>query len=66
MSTVTLPIGNGLTVGWCPDGGSEQVWVSPITAAGIPPMSTVAAPGPVITPPWVLTSPTLAAGGMVS
>ena len=36
--------------------------MSPATAAGIPASITVGAPGPTIEPPWVLTSPTRAAG----
>jgi hypothetical protein len=66
IRTVALPAGKGLDVGWCPDGGSEQTCRSPATAAGMLPISTVATPGPVTTPPWVLTSPTRAAGGMIS
>ena len=44
-------------------GGKEQVWRSPSTAAGSPPISTVATPGPVITPGCGVRSPTRAAGG---
>src|SRR5262245_6742664 len=61
--TVALPAGNGL-VGGCPvAGGSAHTCRSPITAAGMPAISTVATPGPVMVPPCVLTSPTRAAGG---
>jgi hypothetical protein len=38
--------------------------MSPITAAGMPPMSTVDTPGPVTVPGWAVVSPTRAAGGM--
>jgi hypothetical protein len=64
MSTVTLPFGNG--DGGCgpPGGGNEQVWTSPATAAGIPPISTVGTPGPVTTPGWAVASARRAAGGM--
>src|SRR6267142_2441539 len=64
MSTVVLPLGKALTVGWWPTGGNEHTCRSPATAAGMPPISTVATPGPVITPPCVLVSPTRAAAGM--
>ena len=33
------------------------------TAAGIPPMSTVGSPGPMMVPPWVVVSVTRAAAG---
>lgn len=49
--TVALPIGNGLDVGWCALGGSTHTCVSPATAAGMPPIITVGAPGPTIVPP---------------
>jgi hypothetical protein len=45
-------------------GGKAQTWVSPATAAGIPAIKTVATPGPMIVPPWVVTSKILAAGGI--
>jgi hypothetical protein len=64
IKTVVLPMGNGLTVGWCTFGGNEHTWLSPITAAGIPPIKTVGSPGPTILPPWVVVSNTLAAGGI--
>ena len=35
-------LGKGLTVGWWLFGGSEQACMSPATAAGMPPISTVA------------------------
>ena len=63
ISTVVLPITNG-DDGICAGGGIGQVCKSPITAAGIPPINTVGSPGPVITPPWVVTSPTLAAAAI--
>lgn len=66
MSTVLLPLGKGLAVGWWALGGSEQTCMSPATAAGIPPISTVALPGPTMVPPCVLVSPTLAAAGIGS
>jgi hypothetical protein len=60
-------------------GGPIQTHISPITAAGIFPINTVGAPGPVIGPPtWgigtipgvcmgqVCISVTLAAGGIMS
>ena len=65
ISTVALPIGNALAVGWWAMGGSEQMCMSPATLAGIPPISTVGAPGPTIVPPWFVTSPTRAAAGMM-
>ena len=43
--------GKMLAVGWWLTGGSTQTWVSPATAAGLPPISTVATPGPVMVPP---------------
>jgi hypothetical protein len=51
MSTPVLPLGKTLTVGWCAFGGKEQTWVSPATAAGLPPTSTLLTPGPVMVPP---------------
>lgn len=65
MRTVVLPIGNALT-GMCDGGGITHACMSPTTAAGIPPTSTVDTPGPVIVPPCVVTSPTRAAGGTSS
>ena len=62
--TVVLPTGKGLTVGAWPGGGIGQTWLSAATAAGMPPMSTVGAPGPTMVPPWVEMSPTLAAAGI--
>ena len=64
INTVVLPMGKGLTVGWWPTGGSEQACRSPATAAGNPPIKTVGTPGPVMIPPWLLTSVTLAAAGI--
>src|SRR5687767_1826074 len=66
MSTVALPFTSG--VGGCgpAGGGNEHTWLSPSTAAGIPPIRTSATPGPAITPGWPVGSPTLAAGGTVS
>jgi hypothetical protein len=61
--TVMLPIGNGVG-GWTAGGGKLHVWMSPTTAAGIPAMSTVGTPGPVMTPGCPVGSPTLAANGM--
>ena len=63
--TVELPIGKGLTVGKCAGGGITQTWLSVAIAAGIPPISTVGTPGPIMVPPCVVTSPTLAAGGII-
>ena len=51
MNTVPLPLGKGLAVGWCAMGGSEHTCMSPTTAAGMPPISTVATPGPTMVPP---------------
>ena len=49
ISTVVLPIGNG--VGGCGGvDGIEHTCMSPTTAAGIPPISTVGTPGPWTTP----------------
>jgi hypothetical protein len=64
ISTDLLPPVIG--VGGCgpANGGMEQTWVSPATAAGCPTMSTVITPGPLIAPGWVVASPTLAAGGI--
>jgi hypothetical protein len=45
-------------------GGNEQTWLSPITAAGIPPTKTVGSPGPMMVPAWVVVYVTLAAGGI--
>jgi hypothetical protein len=33
-------------------------------AAGMPPIRTVATPGPTMVPPWTVESPTRAAGGI--
>jgi hypothetical protein len=64
ICTVALPKTKGLEVGWCVSGGRTHTWVSDATAAGIPSMLTVATPGPIMVPPWVVTSPTRAAGGI--
>src|SRR5215472_2437259 len=45
--------------GW----GTAQTWVSPATDAGMPPIRTLATPGPESVPPWLLGSPTRAAAG---
>jgi hypothetical protein len=45
-------------------GGITHTWLSSATAAGIPPINTVADPGPTIVPPCTVVSPTLAAAGM--
>jgi hypothetical protein len=45
-------------------GGKEQTCMSPATAAGWPPIKTVLTPGPVMVPPWFVTSPTRAAAGI--
>jgi len=63
--TVVLPIGNGLLVGACAGGGITHTWLSPTTAAGMPCIITVGMPGPTMVPPWVVTSSTRAADGMV-
>lgn len=67
INTVVLPIINGEDVrcGVLGVGTIAQVCISPITAAGIPPIITVAAPGPVITPPCVVKSPNLAAADII-
>ena len=52
-STVGLPI-------MILDGGPTQTHMSPITAAGIEPISTVGAPGPTIGPPTWGTGPVVA------
>src|SRR5688572_11256116 len=64
ISTVGQP-GGRIGLGGCgpAGGGTGQVCRSPRTAAGMLPIRTVATPGPVITPPWALMSPTLAANG---
>jgi hypothetical protein len=46
-------------------GGNEQTCWSVATAAGIPPIKTVATPGPTIMPPWVVVSTILAAAGII-
>lgn len=65
INTVILPTVNGLVVGWCEFGGREHTCISPATHAGIPPIWTVGSPGPVIVPPWVEMSVTLAAAGII-
>jgi hypothetical protein len=63
--TMELPRMNGDEGMWL-GGGMGQTWVSPITAAGMPPIITVETPGPMMTPPWLVGSPTLAAAAISS
>ena len=63
ISTVALPVGNALTMGW--GTGMGHMCISPATADGFPPISTVGTPGPDTIPPWFETSVILAAGGIV-
>ncbi len=64
IKTVVLPTGKILAVGWWPDGGKAQTWLSVATAAGIPAIRTVGTPGPTIVPPCVVVSVTRAAAGI--
>jgi hypothetical protein len=65
MRTVALPFGKILTTNGCADDGGIEHWcVSNMTAAGAPPILTVGTPGPVIEPPCVVLSLTLAAAGI--
>jgi hypothetical protein len=46
---------------------NQQTWRVPTVAAGFPAIRTVGTPGPAIIPPgWFVTSPSLAANGIVS
>src|SRR5262245_50798097 len=64
ISTVRLPLGNG--VGGCgpATGGMAQACRSPAAAAGRLPINTLATPGPPTTPGCAVGSVTRAAGGI--
>jgi hypothetical protein len=49
-------------MGGVPGVAMGQTCMSPMQAAGMPPMSTVGQPGPVMVPPCAVMSPTRAAG----